>query len=48
VVGTLDREDPALHVALDLARPWRASARAGSIYEERRVTDERSRVRTEF
>jgi predicted amidohydrolase len=48
VVGTLDRSDPALHVALDLARPWRAMARAGEIYEECRVTDERSRVRTEF
>jgi len=48
VVGTLNRADPALHVALDLAKPWRASARAGDIYEERRVTDERSRVRSEF
>jgi predicted amidohydrolase len=48
VVATLDREDPALHVALDLARPWRATARAGEIYEERRASDERSRVRTEF
>ena len=48
VVATLDRSDPALHVALDLAKPWRARARVGAIYEERRVTDERSRVRTEF
>lgn len=48
VVGTLDREDPALHVALDLAKPWRTMARAGDIYEERRVIDERSRVRSEF
>lgn len=48
VVGTLDRADPALRVALDLAKPWRATARAGDIYERRRVTDERSRVRTEF
>lgn len=48
VVGTLDRDDPALHVALDLAKPWRASARTGDIYEERRVTDERSRVRSQF
>ena len=48
VIATLDREDPALHVALDLARPWRATARKGEIYAERRVTDERSRVRTEF
>lgn len=48
VVATLDRNDPALHFALDLAKPWRASARANAIYEERRVTDERSRVRSEF
>ena len=48
VVATLDREDPALHVALNLARPWRATAREGEIYEERRVSDERSRVRTGF
>lgn len=48
VVAALDRNDPALHVALDLAKPWRASARANAIYEERRVTDERSRVRSEF
>ena len=48
VVGTLDRDDPALHVALELARPWRATARAGDIYEERRVDDRRSRVRSEF
>ncbi|TQM57460.1 carbon-nitrogen hydrolase family protein [Humibacillus xanthopallidus] len=48
VVGTLDRADPALCGALESARPWRARARVGDIYEERRVTDERSRVRTEF
>lgn len=48
VVGTLDRDDPALHRALDLARPWRATARTGDIYEERRVSDVRSRVRTAF
>jgi predicted amidohydrolase len=48
VVTALDRRDPALRGALDLARPWRASARAGHIYDERRVVDERSRVRTEF
>jgi predicted amidohydrolase len=48
VVATLDREDPALRGALELARPWRATARAGKIYEQRRVSDKRSRVRTEF
>ncbi|HET9634158.1 MAG TPA: carbon-nitrogen hydrolase family protein [Terrabacter sp.] len=48
VVGALDRADPALREALELARPWRTMARAGDIYQERRVTDERSRVRTEL
>lgn len=48
VVAPLDREDPALRVALELARPWRATARTGEIYQERRVSDERSQVRTEF
>jgi predicted amidohydrolase len=48
VVGELDRDAPAFDVALRLARPWRALARAGEIYEERRVSDPRSEVRTEF
>ncbi len=48
VIGVMNRADPALHTALDLARPWRTAARVGEIYEERRVGDERSRVRTEF
>ena len=48
VVADLDREAAALDVALNYARPWRATARSGAIYEERRVTDTRSAVRTEF
>lgn len=48
VVADLDRDAPELHVALNLARPWRAVARAGEIYEERRVSDPRSEVRTGF
>jgi predicted amidohydrolase len=48
VVGELDRDAPAFDVALRLARPWRALARAGDIYEERRVSDPRSEVRTRF
>jgi len=47
-IASLDRDDPALHTALHLAQPWRAAARNGEIFEERRVNDERSRVRTEF
>lgn len=48
VVAALDRTDPALRGALEGAKPWRASARAGDIYEQRRVVDERSRVRDRF
>lgn len=43
---TLDRRDPALAVALNKARPWRAVARDGAIYRERHVDDVRSRDRT--
>ncbi len=46
VVGELDRA--AFDPALNGARPWRALARAGEIYEQRRITDPRSAVRTEF
>ena len=42
VVGEMDRDDPQLHVALNLARPWRTSARQGEIYQRRRVDDRRS------
>jgi hypothetical protein len=46
VVGELDREAPGLNVALNLARPWRASATEGEIYSCRRVEDPRSADRT--
>jgi hypothetical protein len=39
VVGTLDRGDPELRGALELARPFRATARAGQIYEVRPRSD---------
>jgi predicted amidohydrolase len=42
VVAHLDPDDPAFHVALDFARPWRARARDGEIYERHRVSDQRS------
>ena len=42
----LDRADPALDLALHKARPWRATARAGHVYAERRVSDPRSADRT--
>ena len=42
----LDRADPALDVALNKARPWRAKARAGDLYAAHRVSDPRSADRT--
>jgi predicted amidohydrolase len=42
----LDRTDADLDIALNKARPWRATARAGDIYATRRVTDARSLNRT--
>lgn len=46
VVCDLDTDDPTFDVALRLARPWRAQARRGEIYDARRVDDPRSRDRT--
>jgi predicted amidohydrolase len=46
VIGELDREDPRFTIALTMARPWRATARQGHIYESRRVNDLRSTDRT--
>ena len=48
VTAVLDRQAPELEVALTLARPWRATARQGSIYEKHRVADPRSTHRTAF
>lgn len=48
VVGMLDRDSPALDGALNYARPWRTLATSGEIYEDRRVTDARSHLRTAF
>ena len=46
VVARIDPEDPAFHVALHLARPWRAQARNGDSSERHRVADQRSIVRS--
>ncbi len=46
VVATMDRDAPELHIALNAARPWRASARQGDIYRTRRVDDPRSADQT--
>jgi predicted amidohydrolase len=43
----LDRTDPAFDIALNKARPWRRVARAGDVYDARRVQgDPRSMDRT--
>lgn len=44
--AVLDRDAPEFHVALNLARPWRATANQGDIYRDRRVDDPRSSDRT--
>jgi predicted amidohydrolase len=41
-IAILDRHAPEFHIALDLARPWRAVANQGDIYSSRRVDDLRS------
>jgi hypothetical protein len=44
--ATLDRDAPEFHIAVNLARPWRAEADQGDIYRRRRVDDPRSDDRT--
>jgi hypothetical protein len=46
VLADLNRDDPALHVPLHLARPWRTTALKGDLYRTRRVADPRSTNRT--
>jgi predicted amidohydrolase len=46
ILGDMDRDDPEFHVALNLARPWRAMARQGDLYSSRHVDDPRSADRT--
>lgn len=48
VIADLDRTDPNLDAALNLARPWRARARQGDIYRTQRVDDPRSTAYTSF
>lgn len=42
LIADIDRLDLALHVSIELARPWRATTREGGIYRLRRVDDRRS------
>lgn len=42
----MDRDAPQWEIPLRRARPWRASARDGAIYEARRVDDPRSTQKT--
>jgi predicted amidohydrolase len=46
--GEVDKADPRFDIAINKARPWRALARSGDIYAERRVKDEQSSDRTSF
>jgi predicted amidohydrolase len=48
VHGDICAENPQFQIALTKARPWRAAARDGAIYEERRVKDPRSDDRRSF
>ena len=42
IVGVMDRDDPALDIALNRARPWRTTAATGEFYRPWLVDDPRS------
>ena len=44
----IDTEDDKWKVPLKLAKPWRRIARKGKIYEDKRIIDERSKLKTEY
>jgi predicted amidohydrolase len=48
VVDLLDEHSPRWEIALHRAKPWRATARAGSIYRQRYVEDPRSEGKSSF
>ncbi|MEU0213196.1 carbon-nitrogen hydrolase family protein [Streptomyces canus] len=48
IIGELDPRAPEFDIALNKARPWRASARRGEIYRSRCVSDPRSDDLTSF
>jgi predicted amidohydrolase len=47
-VDLLDEHSPRWEIALHRAKPWRAKARAGSIYRQRYVEDPRSEWKSGF
>lgn len=48
VCGEIEKDAPRFDIAINKARPWRATARSGAIYAERRVLDARSNDRMSF
>lgn len=48
VIADLDRTAETLHVALKLARPWRARARSGELHQAAQVEDARSLATDRF
>lgn len=42
----LNKKDDRWHTALKMAKPWRKIAREGEIYEQNRVNDQRSELKT--
>ena len=42
----IDKKDERWYTALQLAKPWRRIARKGDLYEQKRVTDKRSEMKT--
>lgn len=48
VIADLDRTSKTLRVSLELARPWRARARAGTLHDSARVLDLHSSDTTNF
>ena len=48
VLGEIDKTSPQFDVSINKARPWRAAARSGVIYADRRLSDPQGDDRTSF
>lgn len=46
IISEIDTEDKKWYVPLKLAKPWRKLAREGNIYEDKRLSDKRSELKT--